>query len=191
MSRRALLLVAVALLHRGRAGSRRRIQAGLPADHAGGPRDLRRPLEDSGDRRVHDAQTEAGVPRRDRGTHRGAQHLLARCDGAALAYPGAARPRWEGHRLLAALGNADRRARTARAPGRHRTARAHPAGEPHFVGRPSPGRLEVVSTYTILGIEHILSAASITCCSCSPSCSWFRGRGDSSSPSRRSPPRTA
>jgi hypothetical protein len=28
---------------------------------------------------------------------------------------------------------------------------------PHFVGRPSPGRLEVVRTYTILGIEHILS----------------------------------
>lgn len=28
---------------------------------------------------------------------------------------------------------------------------------PSFVGRPSPGRLEVVKTYTILGIEHILS----------------------------------
>ena len=28
---------------------------------------------------------------------------------------------------------------------------------PSFVGRPSPGRLEVVRTYTILGIEHILS----------------------------------
>jgi hydrogenase/urease accessory protein HupE len=28
---------------------------------------------------------------------------------------------------------------------------------PRFVSRPSPGRLEVVSTYTILGIEHILS----------------------------------
>jgi len=28
---------------------------------------------------------------------------------------------------------------------------------PSFTGRPSPGRLEVVSTYTILGIEHILS----------------------------------
>jgi hydrogenase/urease accessory protein HupE len=28
---------------------------------------------------------------------------------------------------------------------------------PSFVGRPSPGRLEVVTTYTILGIEHILS----------------------------------
>ena len=28
---------------------------------------------------------------------------------------------------------------------------------PSFVGRPSPGPLEVVSTYTILGIEHILS----------------------------------
>ena len=28
---------------------------------------------------------------------------------------------------------------------------------PTFVGKPSPGRLEVVSTYTILGIEHILS----------------------------------
>jgi len=27
---------------------------------------------------------------------------------------------------------------------------------PSFVGRPSPGRLEVVRTYTILGIEHIL-----------------------------------
>ena len=27
---------------------------------------------------------------------------------------------------------------------------------PTFVGKPSPGRLEVVSTYTILGIEHIL-----------------------------------
>ena len=29
--------------------------------------------------------------------------------------------------------------------------------DPRFVGRPSPGRLEVVRTYTILGIEHILS----------------------------------
>ena len=28
---------------------------------------------------------------------------------------------------------------------------------PSFLGRPSPGRLEVVRTYTILGIEHILS----------------------------------
>ena len=28
---------------------------------------------------------------------------------------------------------------------------------PRFVARPSPGRLEVVKTYTILGIEHILS----------------------------------
>jgi hydrogenase/urease accessory protein HupE len=28
---------------------------------------------------------------------------------------------------------------------------------PSFVGRPSPGRLEVVRTYTILGIEHILT----------------------------------
>ena len=28
---------------------------------------------------------------------------------------------------------------------------------PSFTGRPSPGRLEVVSTYTILGIEHILA----------------------------------
>jgi hydrogenase/urease accessory protein HupE len=28
---------------------------------------------------------------------------------------------------------------------------------PSFVGRPSPGPLEVVTTYTILGIEHILS----------------------------------
>ena len=28
---------------------------------------------------------------------------------------------------------------------------------PIFIGRPSPGRLEVVRTYTILGIEHILS----------------------------------
>ena len=28
---------------------------------------------------------------------------------------------------------------------------------PTFVGKPSPGRLEVVSTYTVLGIEHILS----------------------------------
>src|SRR6187399_1065061 len=28
---------------------------------------------------------------------------------------------------------------------------------PSFVGRPSPGRLEVVRTYTVLGIEHILS----------------------------------
>ena len=28
---------------------------------------------------------------------------------------------------------------------------------PGFVGRPSPGPLEVVTTYTILGIEHILS----------------------------------
>ena len=28
---------------------------------------------------------------------------------------------------------------------------------PSFVGRPSPGRLEVVRTYAILGIEHILS----------------------------------
>jgi hydrogenase/urease accessory protein HupE len=28
---------------------------------------------------------------------------------------------------------------------------------PRFVSRPSPGRLEVVRTYTILGIEHILS----------------------------------
>jgi len=28
---------------------------------------------------------------------------------------------------------------------------------PRFVGRPSPGRLEVVRTYTILGIEHILA----------------------------------
>ena len=28
---------------------------------------------------------------------------------------------------------------------------------PTFVGKPSPGRWEVVSTYTILGIEHILS----------------------------------
>jgi hydrogenase/urease accessory protein HupE len=28
---------------------------------------------------------------------------------------------------------------------------------PSFVGKPSPGRLEVVRTYTILGIEHILS----------------------------------
>ena len=28
---------------------------------------------------------------------------------------------------------------------------------PSFVGRPSPGRLEIVRTYTILGIEHILS----------------------------------
>ena len=61
---------------------------------------------------------------------------------------------------------------------------------PTFVGKPSPGRLEVVSTYTILGIEHIL-AGSTTCCSCSLSCSWFRGPGDCSSPSRRSPLRTA
>ena len=29
--------------------------------------------------------------------------------------------------------------------------------DPRFVGRPSPGRLEVVRTYTVLGIEHILS----------------------------------
>jgi hydrogenase/urease accessory protein HupE len=28
---------------------------------------------------------------------------------------------------------------------------------PSFVGRPSPGRLEVVRTYTVLGIEHILT----------------------------------
>jgi hydrogenase/urease accessory protein HupE len=28
---------------------------------------------------------------------------------------------------------------------------------PNFVARPSPGRLEVVTTYTILGIEHILA----------------------------------
>ena len=28
---------------------------------------------------------------------------------------------------------------------------------PRFVGRPSPGRLEVVTTYTLLGIEHILA----------------------------------
>ena len=28
---------------------------------------------------------------------------------------------------------------------------------PRFVGRPSPGRLEVVRTYTVLGIEHILT----------------------------------
>src|SRR6187402_2591692 len=28
---------------------------------------------------------------------------------------------------------------------------------PRFVGKPSPGRLDVVRTYTILGIEHILS----------------------------------
>ncbi len=27
---------------------------------------------------------------------------------------------------------------------------------PSFIGRPSPGRLEVVGTYTVLGIEHIL-----------------------------------
>ena len=29
--------------------------------------------------------------------------------------------------------------------------------DPSFVGRPSPGRMEVVTTYAVLGIEHILS----------------------------------
>ena len=69
---------------------------------------------------------------------RGAQHLLARCHGAALAHPCAGRARREGHRLLAALGNADRRARAARAPGRHRAARAHPAGAPQLRRQAQP-----------------------------------------------------
>ena len=49
----------------------------------------RRPTTFSGrprDRRATTLKVKP-VPRRDRGTHGGAQHLLARCDGAALAHP--------------------------------------------------------------------------------------------------------
>ena len=89
---------------------------------------------------------------------RGAQHLLARRHGAALAHPCAGRARREGHLLLAALGNADRRARAARAPGRHRAARAHPAGEPQLRRQAQPWLDWKSSGPTpILGIEHILS----------------------------------
>ena len=87
---------------------------------------------------VHHAQGEAAVPRRNRGADRGAQHVLARGHGAALAHPCAGRARREGHLLLAALGNPDRRARAARAPGRHRAARAHPAGEPQLRRQAQP-----------------------------------------------------
>ena len=60
---------------------------------------------------------------------------------------------------------------------------------PSFVGRPSPGPLEVVTTYTILGIEHILAGfdhllfvlALVL---------LVRGRDDCSSRSLRSPPLT-
>ena len=46
-------------------------------------------------------------------------------------------------------------ARLVRLDGTVQLERIMPVG-PSFVGRPSPGPLEVVRTYTILGIEHIL-----------------------------------
>ena len=47
-------------------------------------------------------------------------------------------------------------ARLVRVDGSVQLERVLPSS-PRFVGRPSPGALEVVTTYTILGIEHILS----------------------------------
>ena len=47
-------------------------------------------------------------------------------------------------------------ARLMRLDGNVQLERITPAS-PRFVARPSPGRLEVVTTYTVLGIEHILS----------------------------------
>ena len=47
-------------------------------------------------------------------------------------------------------------ARLVRLDGSVQLERIMPAS-PRFVARPSPGRLEVVTTYTVLGIEHILS----------------------------------
>ena len=148
-------------------------------------RDVRRPLEDPRDRRVHHAQVKPQFPDGTEALTRCAAPL-ARRDGAALAHPCAGRARRQGHLLLAALGNPDRRARAARAPGRHRAARAHPAGEPQLRRQASPGRLEVVTTYTILGIEHILSGFDHPLLACS-----LVGPGDCSSPSPRSRPRTA
>ncbi len=60
---------------------------------------------------------------------------------------------------------------------------------PRFVVTPSPGRLEVVTTYSLSG-SNTSWPASITCCSCSHWCSWYRGPDDCSSPSRRSRRRT-
>src|SRR6187401_3433706 len=47
-------------------------------------------------------------------------------------------------------------ARLVRQDGTVQLARILPV-HPRFTGRPSPGRLEVIRTYTVLGIEHILS----------------------------------
>lgn len=47
-------------------------------------------------------------------------------------------------------------ARLARADGTVQLERIIPVS-PQFVAKPSPGALEVVTTYTVLGIEHILS----------------------------------
>ena len=73
--------------------------------------------------------------------------------------------------LLAALGNPDRRARAARAPGRHRAARAHPAGEPQL--RRGPALVDWKSSRPIRSSGSNTSCpGSITCCSCSLWCSW-------------------
>ena len=102
---------------------------------------------------------------------RGAQHLLARCDGAALAHPCAGRARREGHSLLAAVGNPDRRARAARAPGRHRAARAHPAGEPKLRRQAKPRLSWKWSGHIPFSGSNTSCPGSITCCSCSLWCS--------------------
>ena len=99
----------------------------------------------------------AAVPRRNRGADAGAQHLLARHHGAALAHPCAGRARRQGH-FFSQLSETriDVLARLVRLDGTVQLERILPVS-PSFVARPSPGRLEVVTTYTILGIEHILS----------------------------------
>jgi hydrogenase/urease accessory protein HupE len=64
--------------------------------------------------------------------------------GKAVEFPGVARTRVD---VLVRLVRSDGTAQLARVP----------PGDPRFVVSASPGRFEVVRTYTLLGIEHILT----------------------------------
>ena len=155
----SLPLVVVALLLTAMVpGSRGRVQAGLPAAHAAGPGNVRRPLEDPGDRRVHHAQGEAAVPRRDRGPDAGAQHLFARasrCSAGASVCRTGSTGRPSSSRSSRKPGSTCSRGSCAwTAPcSSSASCRCAPASS----AGPALARLEVVRTYTILGIEHILS----------------------------------
>ncbi len=121
-------------------------------------RNLRRGVESSGARRADDAQGQAGVSRRDR--RRSARAAASTRRAPPCSAGGrVSRAGWKASRSNSlSWPDRPRRAGARGARRRHGATRARLGGEARrFTLEASSGPFEVVRTYTVLGIDHILT----------------------------------